>query len=117
MALRLLPAPEDLTYLALDGRLDVAGTRTVEPEFTTCTIEEGRPTVIDLADVLFLGSIGIRMLVNAAKALARKGYRLVLLNPRDHVRRALEFAGLVQIMQIAGSEIDAFRMARGGQPG
>ncbi len=114
MQLRLLSAPEDdVTYVALDGRLDVMGTGEIDLQFAARTVAQKKPVVVDLAGVIFLASIGMRMFMTAAKGLQRSGHRFVLLNPRDNVRAALETAGLAEILPIAASESDAFRMARG----
>ena len=112
--LRILSAPEDeCTFVALDGRLDLEGTGEIDLQFTSRTVAQRKPTVIDLKGVVFLASIGMRMLVTAAKSLNRYGHRCVLLNPRENVRDALEMAGLGQILLIASTENDAFRLARG----
>jgi anti-anti-sigma regulatory factor len=44
--------------------------------------------------VVFLASIGMRMLMTVARTLCASGGRLVLLNPREQVREALELPGL-----------------------
>jgi anti-sigma B factor antagonist len=112
--LRVLSAPEDdFTFVALNGRLDLEGTGEIDLQFTSRTVAQRKPTVVDLAGVVFLASIGMRMLVTAAKSLGRYGHRCVLLNPRENVRDALEMAGLGKILLIASTENDAFRMARG----
>jgi len=80
--------------VALDGRLDLEGTGEIDLQFTSRTVAQRKPTVIDLAGVVFLASIGMRMLATAAKSLNRYGHPCVLLNPRENVRDALEMAGL-----------------------
>ena len=109
-----MSSPEqDLTYLALDGRLDLEGTGEIDLVFTSQTVAQRKPAVIDLGGVIFLASIGMRLLVTTAKGLSRFGHRCVLLNPRENVRAALDTAGLGHILLIAGNESEAFQMARG----
>jgi STAS domain len=62
------------------------------------------PSCHILSGVTFISSIGIRHLVSASKALARRGGRLVLLNPNAMVTDVLETSGVVDFMQIARSE-------------
>ena|SRR5271170_2564355 len=63
--------------------------------------------VIDLGGVDFLGSLAMRHLVIAAKAVARNSRTLVLLNPRPLVREVLIKAGLVTVLPIVHSEDEA----------
>ena len=114
MEMRVMSAPEeDLTYVALDGRLDLQGTGEIDLELTSRTVAQRKPVVIDLTGVLFLASIGMRLLVTTAKGLGRFGHRCVLLNPRENVRAALDTAGLGHILLVAASETEAFALARG----
>jgi anti-anti-sigma factor len=114
MELRVMSSPEeDLTYVALDGRLDLQGTGEIDLEFTSHTVAQKKPAVIDLANVIFLASIGMRLLVTTAKGLSRFGHRCVLLNPRENVRTALDTAGLGHILLVAATESEAFQLARG----
>ncbi len=109
-----MSAPEeDLTYVALNGRLDLQGTGEIDLQFTSHTVAQRKPTVVDLGGVVFLASIGMRLLVTTAKSLSRFGHRCVLLNPRENVRAALETAGLANMLLIAASESEAFQLARG----
>ena len=49
---------------------------------------------MDLSEVSFLASIGMRTLLSNAKALGLKGGRMVLLNPQPMVATALSTAGI-----------------------
>jgi anti-sigma B factor antagonist len=84
--------------LKLSGRLDIIGTGEIETEFAGyCAVDKGR-VLVDLSGVDFLTSIGIRLLVVNAKALAARGGRMILLNPRPEVRTVLEIAGIPAII-------------------
>jgi anti-anti-sigma factor len=61
--------------------------------------------VVDLSQVGFLASIGIRTLMMAAKANRSKGGRLVLLNPGEMVRKVLTTCGADSVLTIF-SELD-----------
>ena len=70
-------------------------------------------SVVDMAGVDFIASIGIRHLVMAAKAVARGAGKLVLLDPNPMVTEVLVVAGLDQLLPIVRSEDEA-RAAFGG---
>jgi anti-anti-sigma factor len=55
---------------------------------------EARAIVIDLREVTFLDSSGIRLLIEAQLASDRDGYRLTVVRGPDHVQRLFELAGL-----------------------
>lgn len=119
MELRVLSKPEeDVTRVALAGRLDLQGTGEIELAFTGQTAAKKRAAVVDLSEVSFLASMGMRLLVQVAKALRRADRRLVILRPQENVKQALEVAGLVEILPIADDEAEALAIARdsGGAP-
>lgn len=82
---------DDLRFLALDGRLDVHGTEAIEKQFAEYVLAGKKSVVVDLADVTFLSSFGIRLLIANAKALKAKEGRLVLvLGQNDFARKTLK---------------------------
>jgi anti-anti-sigma factor len=103
----------EFTCLSLCGRLDLEGTEAIQTEFSAVTSAASRPVVVDMSDVSFLASLGMRMLVSTAKALRRKGLALVLLAPNEVVRDALEVTGLSQLLPVAESETAALSLLRG----
>src|SRR5262249_29353399 len=111
--LRVVESSEDVTIVALTGRLDLAGTEEVSLRFTAATTTRRRPSIVDLREVTFLASLGMRMFVAAARALQRSGARIVLLSPQPRVRDALEVAGLLELLPIAMSETEARQLVAG----
>jgi anti-anti-sigma factor len=55
---------------------------------------------VDLSEVDFLASIGIRMLTMNAKSLSTRGGRMVLLNPTNEVKSVLDMTGISPIIPI-----------------
>lgn len=56
--------------------------------------------VVDLSDVDFLASLGIRVLVTSAKAVQRKGGKLVIVAPEGNALMVLTTAGIESLIQI-----------------
>ena len=81
------------------GRLDIAGAEVVALPLATLS---GSKSVlfVDMAGVTFVASIGLRHLVAAAKAIGRRGGRLVLLNPNTAVTEVITTSGLADLLQI-----------------
>jgi stage II sporulation protein AA (anti-sigma F factor antagonist) len=53
-----------------------------------------------MAGVTFVASIGLRHLVSAAKAVGRRGGRLVVLNPNTAVAEVITTSGLGELLPI-----------------
>ncbi len=58
------------------------------------------PTVVELGDVTFMVSIGMRMLIDAAKNLAHHDCGFILVGPRGLVLEALTIAKLDEVFTI-----------------
>ena len=86
--------------IKLVGKLDVIGTGEIETKFSGYCSGDKVRVVVDLADVDFLASIGIRMLVTTAKSVASRGGKMVLLNPIPEVLSILEITGIPSIIPI-----------------
>jgi anti-sigma B factor antagonist len=88
--------------VTLTGRLDITGAEVVALPLATLS---GNKTnlIINMAGVTFVASIGLRHLVMSAKAVGRKGGRLVLLNPNVAVAEVVTTSGLADLLQIEHS--------------
>jgi anti-anti-sigma factor len=94
------------TRVVLVGKLDIAGAEKIDTPLATVAGSRGN-IVVDMAGVSFIASIGIRHLVMAAKAVARRSGKLVLLAPNPLVTDVLVNAGLEDLLPIVRSEDEA----------
>jgi anti-sigma B factor antagonist len=104
---------DDITRIALDGRLDIEGTQAIEQKFSFATTIRPAKIIVDLSGVTFLASIGIRLLVASARAQANRGGKMVLAAPSALVRNVLETAGIDQLIPLA-ADVDAARAVFAG---
>jgi anti-sigma B factor antagonist len=89
-----------INVIKLDGKLDIVGTGAIETKFNGyCSGNQVR-VIVDLSGVNFLASIGIRLLMLTAKSVAKRGGRMVLLNPIPDVHNVLEITGIPAIIPI-----------------
>lgn len=96
-----------IVFLKLSGRLDLAGVGQVEAAFKSQTNDAQKGLVIDAAELSFLASLGMRMLMMGAKAMKAKGGKIVIVNPQEEVENALRMSGLDQVIPIVESEAAA----------
>jgi anti-sigma B factor antagonist len=90
---------EDLRRICLGGRLDMIGVGEIELPFTALAATRPIAVLVDLTGVSFLASVGLRCIIQSAKALDLKGGRMALLvgdNPL--VRRTLDAVGIAEII-------------------
>jgi len=97
--------------VTLVGKLDIRGAEVIDLPLATVAGSR-QSVVVDMTDVDFIASIGIRHLVLAAKAVARGDGRLVLLNPTTLVTEVLVTSGLEQLLPIVRSEDEAIAALR-----
>jgi anti-sigma B factor antagonist len=112
MDLIIIEESNDLTYVALAGRLDHAGVEAIAMRFQQCVGLRKRSAVVNLAEVNFMSSLGMRMLLSNYRSLKEVGGKLVLLKPQPLVEDTLKAAMLDQIFPIVHDEIRALEIAR-----
>jgi anti-anti-sigma factor len=89
------------------GRLDTPGVDRVETRFVASVVPAGKHTVVDLSQVEFVASLGVRMFISAARGLARNGGKLILFSPTDAVREVFDHVSLREIIPVFDNELDA----------
>ena len=79
----------------LAGELDTAAAAETEAALKPLFESTGKDLVLDCADLQYIASSGIRILVNLLKTAKAKGDRVVLKNVNDVIRDVLELTGFV----------------------
>jgi anti-sigma B factor antagonist len=98
--------------ISLSGRMDIIGTQQIDLKFTALTSTRKAQILVDLSNVTFIASIGIRTLITTAKAQKARGGTMVLFKPSDQVEQVLRATGIDSIIPIA-HDIEAARGALG----
>jgi anti-anti-sigma factor len=75
-----------VTKFNLVGRLDIGGTQ--------------RKVIVDLSQVDFIASLGLRLLIVGARTVQRKGGRIVLFRPPIEVEAVLISSGTDNVVPI-----------------
>jgi anti-sigma B factor antagonist len=83
----------------LVGRLD-GGTAAAHEKSIQQLLVGADSIAIDLADLDYLSSAGLRVFVITAKAIRSKGGKMVLISPKPAVLDVLKASGLDQFVQI-----------------
>jgi anti-sigma B factor antagonist len=113
MQLQLGHTVEGVLNLALIGRLDTPGVDHVETQLTAQLVPRGARAIVDLSQVTFIGSGGIRMFITIARALDRRGGKLVLYGAQPPVAQVFETTSLDTIVPVRANAAAAAGAARG----
>jgi anti-anti-sigma factor len=100
MELQYSELDNNIRLIKLSGNLDIIGTGQIETQFAGYCGGENVRVVVDLSNIEFLASIGIRLLTLTAKSVASRGGKMVLLNPNPDVHHVLEVTGIPAIIPI-----------------
>ncbi len=89
--------------LKASGEVDAHTSTTLDSSVDKALASGATELVIDLGDVPFMDSMGIRVLVRAQRAIDEKNgsMRIVKVNPA--VARALDYAGLTEHLTVEGA--------------
>ena len=110
---RETPAP-GVGLLTLAGDVDLATAPVLETEAER-ELSAVDHLVLDLADVAFLDSTGIALVLDLQERLADRGGALYIANPSGAVRRVFEVLRLDRLEVVPAVE-DAVSRARRGRP-
>jgi anti-anti-sigma factor len=112
MELNVIHSDDSYTHIALVGKLDVGGVGEIENKFLGHTAARKKSAVVDISGVSFLGSMGLRIILDAAKTLNREKKQLILLNPQPLVNEVLEASGISEIVSIQTDEAASVALAQ-----
>lgn len=100
MKMQVSEMENGIRLLKLSGKLDSVGVYNVEVDFISQCSGDKRNILVDISKVTYISSIGIPMLVNAAKLVIRHGGKFALLSPQKSVMDVLEMVGVSGIIHV-----------------
>lgn len=84
--------------IALAGELDLATADEVEQEIVRVEATDADSIVVDLSDLRFMDSTGVRILLSADARSRADGSRLALLRGPAAVQRVFELSGISDLL-------------------
>jgi len=98
--------------LTLSGRLDTINAPMLERKIKQWG-DEITELVLDFAELEYISSMGLRILLQAYKTMKEKNEKMVIINMQDSVREVFEMTGFLKLMV----EEEKFVVIRKNQPG
>jgi anti-sigma B factor antagonist len=89
------------------GEVDIGTVAKLSEALDEAVRESAGALVVDLREVVFLGSSGLTALVRARAQLGREERALVLVCPPGPVRRLFEVVGIVDLFELFDSREEA----------
>ena len=99
----------DVVVLALSGKLDATTSKTFENKLLAQIDSGDRRFVIDLSQMDYISSSGLRVFLVAAKRLHGTDGKIVLCSVKDHVRQVFDLAGFSSIFSLHASREEAIK--------
>ena len=96
----------DVLKVTLAGSFDIAGAGEVDMPFAVISGAR-RKVVVDFGDVDFLASIGVRVLVKAARLIGNKGGKIALYGANEAARKVLASTGADTLIVVTDDEAAA----------
>ena len=94
--------------MVVAGEIDMATAPMLQRELTTAIEAGDGVVVLDLIDVTFFDSSGLRVAIIAHRDLKEQGRRLaVVCDPDGHVRRTFGLAGVADLLDLHASRAAA----------
>jgi len=91
--------PNPATAIAhLSGRLDARGTQEVQEPLLD--LEDNKTVIVELKEVSYLSSAGVRLFLTLHKALHSRERRLLLCNLQPYCAEVLRISGLTEVLNI-----------------
>ena len=110
MKLKIINNDEHSTHVALSGRFDCEGVAEVFEDFKRNVTDRKLPAILDMTEMDFISSLGLRTLLVAAQELKSHGAKLGLYNPQPFVAGELAAAGFAQSCPITNDLGEAMRL-------
>lgn len=97
----------DIAILNLIGKLDINTTAPLEAKIQE-VIDGGKSNIVmNLSDLDFIASSGLRVLLVAGKKLKTASGKLVLCALQDHVKEVFEISGFTMLFSIYATQNEA----------
>ena len=94
--------------------MDALGIEDIAMPFTAAAATRKALVAVDLAQVEFLASVGLRLLFANARTLQQRGGRMVLAAPQPNVSAVLDATGVGQLISVCATLDGACAALRNG---
>ncbi len=102
--------------LSLKGRLDTATSPDLEQKLQKLLQSSGFKMVVDMSELEFISSIGLRVILMAAKRAKSGGGRMILCGLQPQIKEIFQLSGFLRILETQEQCREAQRVVQDGLP-
>lgn len=88
-----------MTIVTLTGSLDTAASIEVDQTLKFITEGEGKDIVFECADLEYIASSGLRILLDVLKKNKAKGHKVILRNVNDDIKNVFNITGFINLFE------------------
>lgn len=103
----VLPPGQGSQRVAVGGRLDTHTYEDLDEALAPLLIRQLHSLVLDLSELEYISSAGIRSIFKARKALAGHGGKVLVVNPQPQIQKVFDVVKAVPLNDIFGSTAEA----------
>ena len=85
---------DNIRLISLEGRLDSNAAMEIELKFTAYAASVRKKVLVDVGKVSFLASLGIRILLSAARSQKQRGGAFLLSGAQPFMQEVIKMSGL-----------------------
>ncbi len=90
---------EEMTIVTLTGSLDTAAAIEVDQTLKPITEGEGKDIVFECADLEYIASSGLRILLDVLKKNKAKDHKVILRNVNDDIKNVFNITGFINLFE------------------
>lgn len=114
MKMTVVARDDEIVQISLVGRMDALGVEDIAIPFTAATATRKAQVAVDLAQVDFLASVGLRLFFANARSLQQRGGKMALAGAQPDVQAVLDATGVGQIISLYPAVDEACAALRSG---
>lgn len=90
---------EEKTIVTLTGSLDTAAAIETDQTLKPITEGEGKDIVFECAELEYIASSGLRILLDVLKKNKAKGHKVILRNVNDDIKNVFNITGFINLFE------------------
>jgi len=88
---------DDRIIVVLEGELDTAAAQETEQTLQPLMDNNGRDILFDCAQLDYIASSGLRILISILKSARAKGHKVVLKDVNDEIKNVFKLTGFISL--------------------
>ena len=102
-----IESTDNAHIIALQGQINSANAATVETEVLAVLQKGAKNVLLNMTELSYISSAGLRVVLVLAKRLKQAGGKLVIYGMQPHVREVFDISGFLAILNVTGTRAEA----------